>query len=202
MKNSIKMEPSTSAVSFITEIFENSDKVIDLLCKGYKIVVLGNDLALFTGSRFIVNTINHIRFGLEPSRLYFIFIKPSTNNRIKPWYKDLQTVDADLNECSEEYADSFPHGWRKIRENTKYPFECYIYMVEHNVECTAQVHINSTMVSNIISGQTIRNCTLHNDRVVVVPSLLSQDYKNHERTIDLRVLTESQTAYIVTKIAW
>ena len=75
-------------------------------------------------------------------------------------------------------------------------------MVEHNVECTAQVHINSTMVSNIISGQTIRNCTLHNDRVVVVPSLLSQDYKNHERTIDLRVLTESQTAYIVTKIAW
>jgi len=105
--------------------------MVGLLSKGYRVVALGYH-SVGVNERFTPD-VNTSKTGASARRVYFVVDRAVGRPRTM---RDIGFVDVDLNESELTHVDSWAMPgdswawprWSKLRVETRYPFEAYIYI--------------------------------------------------------------------------
>ena len=194
-------------MDYITTVFKDSSKISQLIEKGYKVVVIGSTVRMHSLGLMEMDSDKIGPMGTGPSRLYFIF----DNTTIERDGSNLGRVDSNLDEIDDEALVPWDHSkgmpprydpkmscWNKIRLETTYPYECYIYHPGDGFvdgPCP-EVHGSEyrNIVQNLAKGLTVTYISLSNTDGIVsesllIPSIFDESESAHrEPTVSRMVL--------------
>lgn len=153
---------TTTNMDYASMIFEDPYKFDNLISNGISILIMGNSLKDIDNGLVDLYKARTTDEGMEPCKLLFVFIKTITNMDDHIISLNYANANMDLGSCQTEHI-----GWLKLRDATKYPFECYYYSVTVDQETNTGIRMptdRSSFIDAIIKpGSELHYVVISNE---------------------------------------
>ena len=191
-------------MEYLSVVFENTEKIVNLVNKGYKVVAVGNDLNILMPWAKSLSACVADPEGTSSCRLYFVFY----NSGMDKDERGIGCINADLDEYQRVFIPDNIEGvvlptWNKMKVAVKYPFECYIYVPGNGVADSGCPEIVSSEYRDVVqegdADLVINYINVdYSNRGVMTALLVPTKWNESQEMIDAKTEDKSMLTFYIS----